>query len=596
MSALFFVCSGAMTTKISGFGLGYRKEFYDEPLNDAARRVDWFEIVSENFMGKGGSRAHYVRQLTDNYPVAAHGVGMSPGSLDEPSAAYMGALRRLADDHGIAVVSDHLCWTRLNGQNSHDLLPLPYTWRRLDAMVARVGRLQEALGRQLFLENPSVYAAFAGCDLDEGEFLHALVQRSGCGVLLDVNNLYVNAQNAALDPDLYLARLRNAPICYFHLAGHTKADGVLIDTHDQQVCDAVWALYRKAAALRPDVATLIEWDGDVPAYDELVALVDRARAEHAAGLATNAAAALQSARVPRPKAAPSSPGDDHEERAAFATFYDLMTGTCPQDEAEGDPRLAILDQGIPTARVRGINVYNSAYFNRLRDVLKSIVPTVASVFTDKAFNLFVEAYLRQHPPETANVEDVAFALPEYIDANTDEFDFGIPDRAMADLARLELAIETVHGAPDRPVVAFEALAAALTDDDWPELVLAIDPDFVLIGSCAALGPAILAVADGRAPSAPEMTATYYAVYRDGTTPHWIELSDDEYHFCADARSGRTFLELAERCGERRGVTLDEALPSALAYLQGLMARSAVIGWRLGRSVEARPLGGDLRAF
>ncbi|MDJ0868975.1 MAG: DUF692 domain-containing protein [Myxococcota bacterium] len=267
-----------------GHGVGLRREHFERVLGGPTR-VDWLEVVSENFMVKGGRPLHVLERVRRDYPVVLHGVSLSIGSTDPLDEAYLDALADLAARVEPAWVSDHLCWTGVGGHNAHDLLPLPYTEEALDHVVARVAAVQERLGRRIALENVSSYLTFAGSVVPEWEFLAEVATRADCGILLDVNNVYVSSVNHAFDAQKYVAAIPPERVWQIHLAGHVDRGSHLLDTHSRQVCDAVWALYRFATRRVGAVASLVEWDDDIPDWEGLEAECLRARAARDAALA-----------------------------------------------------------------------------------------------------------------------------------------------------------------------------------------------------------------------------------------------------------------------------------------------------------------------
>ncbi|MFO0585484.1 MAG: DUF692 domain-containing protein [Anaeromyxobacter sp.] len=264
-----------------GHGIGLRTQHF--PRFMAARPpVDWVEVVSENFMAPGGRPIAVLEKVRAECPVVLHGVSLAIGSVDPIPERYLAELSALVDRIEPALVSDHLCWGTHRGQYVHDLLPLPYTEESLAHVTARVQQVQERLGRPLLLENPSSYVAFKDSTLTEWEFLAELSRRSGCGLLLDVNNVYVSARNHGFDPLEYLAGVPAGRVGYFHLAGHSDHGRYLLDTHDHEVPEAVWALYREAVRRFGRVPSLVEWDDAIPPLEEVVAQSRRAAAEEAA--------------------------------------------------------------------------------------------------------------------------------------------------------------------------------------------------------------------------------------------------------------------------------------------------------------------------
>jgi uncharacterized protein (UPF0276 family) len=259
-----------------GHGVGLRREHFDRVLSDSTR-VDWFEVLSENYMVKGGRPLHILEQVRRDYPLVLHGVSLSIGSTDPLDLGYLDRLRDLAARIEAVWVSDHLCWTSVGGHNAHDLLPLPYTEETLEHVVSRVEAVQDHLGRRIALENASTYLSFAGSSIPEWEFLGEVAHRADCGILLDVNNVYVSAVNHGFDPHKYLAAVPAERVWEIHLAGHSDRGSHLLDTHGAQVCDEVWELYRFASRRIGAVASLVEWDEEIPDWDTLEAESLRAR-------------------------------------------------------------------------------------------------------------------------------------------------------------------------------------------------------------------------------------------------------------------------------------------------------------------------------
>jgi len=259
-----------------GLGLGLRSRHFDHIL-ERCPEVGWFEIVSENFMDSGGRPRQVVRRIAERYPIVMHGVSLSIGSTDPLNFGYLTRLRALADELSVQWVSDHLCWTGVNGFNTHDLLPLVLDERSLAHVIGRVHAVQDFLARPLVLENPSSYVTFCASTIPEWEFLAAVARATGCGILLDVNNVFVSAFNHDFDPVQYIEALPADRIVQVHLAGHRHCGTHIIDTHDGPVADPVWALYAKAWKHTGGVATLLEWDGAIPEFEVLHAELAKAK-------------------------------------------------------------------------------------------------------------------------------------------------------------------------------------------------------------------------------------------------------------------------------------------------------------------------------
>lgn len=265
-----------MIPSFGGFGLGLRKPHYADFL-DTRVAVDFVEVISENFMVDGGRPRQILRDVRELYPVALHGVSMSIGSADGLDGAYLSRLRALVDEIEPLFVSDHLSWTRIEGFSSHDLLPLPYTAEALEVVCANIDRAQEALGREMLIENPSSYIDFAPADMTEWQFLDSVCARTGCGLLLDVNNVFVSASNHGFDPVAYLDGVPHERVRQVHLAGHSRGKELLIDTHDRPVPASVWDLYAHVLPRLGPVATMIERDDDIPPLADLLAELETAR-------------------------------------------------------------------------------------------------------------------------------------------------------------------------------------------------------------------------------------------------------------------------------------------------------------------------------
>ncbi len=270
-----------------GVGVGLRPAHYTFILENPSKvKVDWFEATSENYMGieggTGGRPLRVLEQVRRDFPVVLHGVSLSVGSVDPLDFEYLSQLKALADRIQPACVSDHLCWTGVQGENLHDLLPLPYTEEALRHLVPRIQRVQEFLGRQFVIENVSSYLSFTHSEMTEWEFLAELARRSGCALLLDVNNIYVSAQNHGFRAEDYLNGIAPESVAYMHLAGHSALDNelgrYLLDTHDHPVCDEVWSLYVRAQRRFGRVSTLLEWDDRLPSFEDLEAEAMKIRA------------------------------------------------------------------------------------------------------------------------------------------------------------------------------------------------------------------------------------------------------------------------------------------------------------------------------
>jgi uncharacterized protein (UPF0276 family) len=259
-----------------GYGLGLRKEHYETVLAEQPK-VDWFEIISENYMVDGGKPLDYLTRIREQYPMVMHGVSMSIGSTEPLNYEYLDQLKALIKRVEPAWYSDHLCWTGVNGINLHDLMPLPYTEEAIQHVAERVSQVQDYIGRQMLLENVSSYVSYSDSQMSEWEFLSEVAERADCLILLDINNIYVSAFNHNFDPYSYLHAIPGERVYQFHLAGHTHENNLIIDTHDHPIADPVFELYAAAVQRFGRVSTMIERDDQIPPLSELLDELEQVR-------------------------------------------------------------------------------------------------------------------------------------------------------------------------------------------------------------------------------------------------------------------------------------------------------------------------------
>lgn len=262
--------------KFLGFGLGLRTNHYNDVIEQKPD-VDWFEIISENYMVAGGKPRYYLDQIREHYPIVMHGVSMSIGSTDPLNMEYLTKLRTLIADVQPEWFSDHLCFTSVGGVNSHDLLPLPYTEESLSHVVERIKQVQDFMGRQMLMENVSSYLTYKSDEMNEWQFYREVCEQADCRMLLDINNIYVSARNHDFDAMEYLRSLNPERVQQFHLAGHSDFGDYVVDTHDHDVPDPVWQLYQEALKLFGPVSTMIERDANIPSFADLTAELTIAR-------------------------------------------------------------------------------------------------------------------------------------------------------------------------------------------------------------------------------------------------------------------------------------------------------------------------------
>ena len=267
-----------MQTKPSflGFGLGLRTEHYHAVI-ETKPDVDWFEVISENYMIPGGKPLYYLDKIREHYPLVMHGVSLSIGSVSPLDTDYLKDLRKLVERVEPAWVSDHLCWTGVHGKNLHDLLPLPYTEETVKHVAARIRQVQDYLGRRILIENVSSYASYVDSTMTEWEFITQIAEQADCLLLLDVNNIYVSSYNHGFDPQSFIDGVPKNRVQQIHLAGHENNGDYIIDTHDAPVINEVWDLYHYAISQLGEVSTMIERDDNIPELSVLVDELQNAR-------------------------------------------------------------------------------------------------------------------------------------------------------------------------------------------------------------------------------------------------------------------------------------------------------------------------------
>jgi uncharacterized protein (UPF0276 family) len=259
-----------------GMGLGLRTEHYQYILEHVPT-IDWFEILTENYLVDGGNPLYYLDKIREHYPLVMHGVSLSIGSSDPLNTDYLSKVKKLADRIEPKWISDHLCWTGVHQRNMHDLLPLPYTEKMISHIVERVKCVQDFYQRQMVLENVSSYITYKESEMTEWEFLSEIANRADCFILLDINNIYVSAFNHGFEPETYLHHIPMNRVQQFHLAGHLNCGEYIIDTHDHPVIKEVWELYAKAINRFGDISTMIERDDHIPPFEELWQELDYAK-------------------------------------------------------------------------------------------------------------------------------------------------------------------------------------------------------------------------------------------------------------------------------------------------------------------------------
>ena len=432
-----------------GIGVGLRAPHYREFL-ERRPKVGWLEVHTENYLDAGGWDSHVLQLLLRDYPISLHGVGLGLGSARGFSERHLERVRDVVRRVEPALVSEHLCWGAVDDRHLNDLLPMPLTREALDLVCERVDRVQETLGRRILLENVSTYLRYRDDAMSEAEFLAALAARTGCGILLDVNNLYVNLRNHGEDPLAALEAIAPGTVGEIHLAGHLVTPDAVIDHHGDRVAPEVWELYERALRRFGAVPTLIEWDTDLPPLDVL--LDEAQRAQHLADAAKRCA------------------GNDClalTQQAFSNALFDAKTEVLALPLFKGDAALA----------EQRLALYRGNLTGNWDKTLSSAYPVLRQLVGEEFFTALARAYGKQHPSAAGDLN--------VFGAHFDEFIAGFPHVAdfpyFPDMARLEWALHRAHYAPNAP--ALDASALAHVDPErLDEARLQLHPACTLVSS------------------------------------------------------------------------------------------------------------------
>jgi uncharacterized protein (UPF0276 family) len=516
----------------SGYGLGLRPPHYSQVTTNRPR-IDFFEIISENFMTKARGPLSILESLRDEYPIAMHGVSLSIGSKEKISVDYLERLKDLADFLKPAFVSDHLCFTQVGHHNSHDLLPLSLTDDNLKNISERIDFVQNYLGRRVLLENPSVYVAYRNDEFTEFEFFNELVDRTGCGILLDINNLFVNQFNLGVDARHYVANLNKEAIGYFHLSGHTQNDSVIIDTHDQPVCAEVWTLYSEIKGILPEVPVLLEWDDNIPTFDVLVSELGRARVAFTANLGDET---IERIKISNQKPRPSQ---ESKSNSSEVMLFESITG--PVVELIPPQIKGILSDQTKTSSSHGFMVYHNAYYVRITSVMKEIYPACLFIMEEEGFSQTVYEYLQHYRPHHYSVTWAGQYFSDFLKKVPLTFDFGVAPELLSELARLEwLQVESFHS--ERGPILFDKQAIFESRKfDFERSQVRLDRSVRVFDSKWNIVETFLTFQKGMIPSKPKQEDSYALIFAPLGKVVLGELKKSEYLLINSWIEGSTVL-------------------------------------------------------
>lgn len=512
-----------------GFGLGLRAKHYPY-IFEHTPSVDWFEIISENFMDTAGRPRHNLARIRENYPVVMHGVSLSIGTLDPLNSEYLHKLKDLAKWLEPAWISDHLCWTGVAHLNTHDLLPVPYTEEALAHIISRIHAVQEFLGRPIALENPSTYLEFSASSIPEAEFISHMAKATGCGLLLDVNNVYVSCYNHRLDPQRYIDSLPLDNVIQIHLSGHSNKGTHIIDTHDDHVIDEVWNLYKyvvNRAGRTPN--TMIEWDDRIPEFPVLQAELNKARS------AAKNAHQYESVHIA------VHPFNSESQAAHVNQDLPGMQHLLQRAIIDGnDGGLAVGEWIVAKpdfAPEQQLTVYIDAYRYRLRDVVSEDYTVLAHYLGQPAFDKLVSSYVESCAPEHFNIARYAIGFVPFVAKNI------VDDVFAQELALLETAVAQLMDIAEASRLS-RADIESLDSEDLLKTSFKLIPAAQLFAFKHDVNSYYSSVMQGHTTVIPVEGPSYIAVFRGDNTMWRMELEAQEY----------TLLS-----GFSRGLTLEEAL-------------------------------------
>lgn len=492
-----------------GFGLGFRPTHFSDIIEHKPD-VDWFEVISENYMDTGGPQRRILDQLKERYPLVMHGVSLSIGTVDPINSEYLDKLKKLADDVKPKWISDHLCWTGIAHKNTHDLLPVPYTEEALKHIIERIKQVQDYLGRQIVLENPSTYLEFTASSMSEWEFIARMVDGSGCGLLLDVNNIYVSCYNHRWDPKTYIDAMPLGSVAQIHLAGHSNMGTHIIDTHDDHVVDEVWTLYSYVINKAGPISTMIEWDDKIPEFPVVMEELNKAR-----HWAQSQDGPVEFPRFQsfRDNIRPSEKLTPYEDELGM-----MQDAILKGDGNEMDPDLRIIPKP-DFSPAEQIQSYIDGYRYRLYDVVHEDFPALIAAMGEGAFEEMLDAYIEATPSEHFNVARYVEQFPEYVREGQDPFFY--------ELSVLETVLTRIHDAEETDVLGQDDLGG-VTPETFMDLKLNPRSALKLLAFSYPVNAYYDAHLNGENPDIPEKSPSFLVVYRHEDQIWRLDLEEREY--------------------------------------------------------------------
>jgi len=522
-----------------GFGLGLRTKHYPY-IFEHMPKVDWFEVISENFMDTDGKPIRNLERISEHYPIVMHGVALSIGTVDPLNSEYLRKLKELIKHVRPAWISDHLCWTGVAHKNTHDLLPVPYTEEAMKHIAQRIREVQDFLEMPIALENPSTYLEFNHSSMPEAEFIARMVVESGCNLLLDVNNVYVTCFNHRLDPKTYLDTLPLDRVIQIHLSGHSNKGTHIIDTHDDHVVDEVWNLYKyivNEAGRVPN--TMIEWDDNIPEFPVLFSELEKAK---------SAAIDENNYKLPQLLQAQIPQFVNRETRLQQAQMH-LQEAILLGDgfDSKPDEWIRAKESFAPADQLA---VYTNAYRYRLYDVIAEDYLVLKHHLGKDAFHELIWNFVNHVQPDHFNIARYALKLSDFVRTQ-------LPDDVFAhELAVLETAIAQLSDPPETPPLA-ETHLAGITPDSFMEYTLYPRAALELFSYSYPVNEYYRAVMEEENPSASQPAASYLAVFRHEDRVWRMDIEETEYHLLKKLFGGMKVGEALDGMSEEDASKISE---------------------------------------
>lgn len=503
-----------------GFGLGLRAPHLSY-IFDHKPAIDWFEIISENYMDTDGKPKRNLERIKEMYPLVMHGVSLSIGTVDPMNSEYLAKLKKLAHWVKPAWISDHLCWTGVAHQNTHDLLPVPYTQEALDHIIKRIKNVQDYLERPLILENPSTYLEFKSSEIAEEDFIAQMAQESGCGLLLDINNIYVSCYNHRKDPKAYIDALPLDRVYQIHLAGHTNKGTHIVDTHDGPVIDEVWQLYKYAISKSGMINTMIEWDDHIPPFD--VVNDELAKAREAVKTCHDIKS-LPNFKVDMPpyRANAVTPLTQEQMRMKDAIIKGPAINAHPEDWIRYKPEFTQQDQ---------LNVYVSGYRQRLFDVTASDFPVLRTYLGDDRLDYILRDFVNHVPSSSFDAAKYPAQFPAFLRQHPQSDDIAF------EISLLENAVAQLYHGPETPALEANHLRS-LSPEELMDATLSLRTSLELFSFNHQINDFYSAVINQKTLAVPVQEKSFLAVFRHDDILWRLEIEQDEYALLCDLRAGK----------------------------------------------------------